>query len=202
MNCKNCNKVFYSKKKELCRSCINVTKPICKNCGKTHTSVTKEYCRNCARSLGFISKQAIQNRIRRSIKNLCSDIKEFEGEIKRLAVKMKYDLISPIDLYRIVDIYLKVTCDENKYSIQSPLDQCRCMIEELILALSNIDRTPSTKNGRAVVHINNRGRIVAEWSSIRKAALSLDYVASAIRSRCNGKKVKSIKEDLRWKSDI
>lgn len=211
--CKTCLKSFYtSKGKETCRSCSKSlgirreprpNEPVCKNCFKNFYSTRgKEFCRKCSLSLGLVSREAIRQLTKRRLLSLCEDIKIYEPEIKCLAVKLKYRMISPLDIYRIADLYMKITCNEIKYSTKEPLDQCYSMIDELLQTLMSLDQPKHPRSGKSVVVLDKNNKIKAEYPSVRQAAKALDYSEISITRLCDGKPVKCIKENIKWKASL
>lgn len=176
----------------------------CLNCKKKfYSSKGKENCSACNRLLG-VTKPNPQNdkiRILRALKRNCEDVRVYATDIKLLATKMKWNLINPIDNFRIADLYMKITCNDLKYSTKDAYQQAEFMIAEL-LKLLTADILPKTPgNARVIVQLNKEGEVIREFKSVRTCAKELDYAYETIQRRCDGLK-SSVREILKWKKDI
>lgn len=180
-------------------------KPIrkCENCSKKfYSSTGKTKCSACNRLLGFVKPSNYEKiRLNKALKRNCGSVHDYSTEIKILATKVKWNLINHIDIFRIADLYLTITCNDLKYSTKEPEQQVELMIAELLVLLSH---KPSTKVGRPsryVVQLNEKGEVIKEFVSVRKCSKELNYSQVTIQKRCNGQKTR-VREILKWKEDI
>ena len=202
-SCSNCGKTAISKFADIttCMSCRS-DKTRCKNCDKYFKSATgKEHCRVCRRLLGLISPIAMKKSIDIITKFNCSDVKEYEKEIKLLATKVKWGLISHLDYFRIADVWMAVTCDEVKWSAKEPNIQISLMIDLLVRMLQDanikyIKATPPSKR-KAVKQVDVSGRTLKTWSTVKEVCEEFDLSRPIITAVLNKKK-KITNLDLRW----
>lgn len=177
---------------------------ICLNCKKKFYSTKgKENCAPCSRLLGLIKPYIVRRSSYYKLKRTCEDVSLFERDIYLLATKFKWNLISPVDIYRVADLYIKVTCNDLKYSTNDPERQAEIMIKDLVELLELKKQLPTIARykARSIVQLSKNGRVIRTFNSIKHAVEVLDYTDSTIKRACNGKKT-IIKEILKWKADI
>lgn len=179
----------------------------CKSCGKkVVTKYIPPLCRYCKKLFGENKEHTVRVKVTKLVRKSCDDVKKYESEIKRLATKVKHNLLTPIDPFRICDIFIAVTCDETKYAALDVDMQCRLMIKDLVDMLTiphfQIKNSRSyNRRGRAIVKIEE-GVVIEQYASLRHAQEKTDYPRDSIKKVCNGGKVRSIKEDFRWARDF
>lgn len=174
---------------------------LCENCGNKFSSYTgKTHCQKCRNALGLVNSQALRARIQKRIKQTAEDPMLYADEIKRLAVKIKWNLLSHIDMFRVVHIYLNITNDPEKYSSDTPEIQAQLMIKELIRMIT----LPKKKPGRPSMSVCliEGDRVVKTWKSTTECANELGMRSTSVTKICNGGRVKGRKMMLVWKSDL
>lgn len=178
-NCTKCNRRFYSQ-------------------------IGKVDCKACMIQTGDMTSEYVRRKTIRQMKNNCQDVMDFESEIKILATKNKWNMLSHIDLFRIANIFIAVTCNENVYSTLEPDEQCKCMISDLIRMLSEKELETKIVISRAVVRVDSRGRVLEEYKSMTEAAKAHDVYVGYVQNSCRANLEKLSKKRLkfRWKKDI
>lgn len=176
----------------------------CINCGnKFHSTVGKVSCRKCNNLSKNLSRTYSDTKTKKMIKSNCDDYKQYETDIRLLYVKLKHNLLSQIDIFRVVNIYISVTCNEASYSTFTPEDQCACMLNDLMNMVTSVDEVKTKgRKGRAVVKINEEGDVIAEYASVTEAAKSHDIYKGYVTNSCNLKHKKHCQKSglrFRWK---
>jgi hypothetical protein len=206
--CNTCGKIATSKFDDMmdcskCRTKPVNNKKICAGCGrKFHTTTGKTLCRHCYSISGF---SLTQKRKQKQLQQLpdCHPITGWEKSIKTLLVKLKWNLLSPVDLFRVAHIYMDCVCDENKYSTLIPEEQCQYMLLEMSGILKG-ELDANNKKSKPVVKIDANGNILAEYSSMKSAASANKVFISFVANSCKkdgyiNAKGKNRKLRFRWK---
>lgn len=190
IQCSDCGKSCWTNKvgNTKCQGCRGTIKKTCVGCQKKfHSTTGANKCRFCKRVSGELTKKTY----RRDLENQCSDIKKYDSDIRCLCVKIKHNLMTPADFYRVCDIYMQVTCNENKYSTFEAKDQVAYMLKELwdTLKMSKevVFKTREDKRKKKVALFNEDGVEVKRWSSIRDCSYELDLNLDNIRAICTGR---------------
>lgn len=170
----------------------------CSRCGKKYHGTKKEYCRICCNELGLVTRNTIWFQQKRRMKSFVASPQPFITDIKILATKFKWNLLSPIDLFKIVNIWLKLFDANNGYDRMNLNDQISKMIADLKWSL---DKEPSNHESKrkiikGVVLWQNE-EIVKTWTSVKKCSEDLEISTSTIRMICDGKRTRFV-WDLRY----
>lgn len=172
----------------------------CKRCNKIYYSTTgKEYCRDCFSIVGVYKNIYYKNKQQKHIRINCNErVDKWETEIKLLATKIKWNLLTPIDHFRIANIWMSVTGDENKFSTQ-PVDvQCVNMIAKLLKMLSG-EIEVGNKRSKPVCKIDERGNVLETYRSVGEAAKANDVYKEFVTHSCNkGRSYKNSRLRFRW----
>lgn len=180
----------------------------CKGCDKKfHSKLGKELCRSCNALQNNYKPGYLKLKTKRMLKNNCADHRVWAKDIKLLYVKMKHNLLSHIDLFRIASIFMEITCNEVKYSSLEPEEQCKSMINDLIKMVTEDDYEISDGHhrGRGVVRIDEKGRVIETFRSIREAAEYHDVYRGFVKNSCDKAlegKDKNGRLRFRWKNHI
>jgi hypothetical protein len=203
--CVTCSKTAITKFEHVleCSKC-RTSNAKCANCGTKFKSKTgKEHCRVCRRLLGLISPVSMKKSIQLISRSNCSDVREHEKEIKILATKLKWNLLTPLDYYRVANVWMIVTCDELKWSSQEIHTQIELMLDLLVKMLSepvsNYTKKPSSGFRKSIKQVDSSGRTLKKWPTVKEACEELDLNRTLVTSILNGKK-KVSNLDLRWVS--
>lgn len=210
--CIECGKFAQSKYEQVdkCQSCRAVKQDIhkCKACDKNfYSTMGKVYCRACFAIRGEYSGNYLKNKTSALRSSMCKDIRLYKKQIYLLATKLKWGYINFIDYFRIADIYMSVTCDENKYSQMSAEEQCALMIADMVRMLDGtIEIGTPGRIGKGVVKVDGRGAVIKEYKSVKDAADDNDLYLSFVRRSCNESEFKGLGKNrtlrFRWKRDI
>jgi hypothetical protein len=201
--CVTCSKIAITKFDDVleCSKCRTMDTK-CANCGTKFTSTTgKKHCRVCRRLLGLISPVAMKRSISLTTKLNCSDVREHEKEIKILATKLKWNLLTPLDYYRVANVWMTVTCDEIKWSSKEIHTQIELMLDLLIRMLSepvsHYAKKPGAGFRKSVKQVDSSGRTLKKWSTVKEVCEEFDLNRTFVTAVLNGKK-KISNLDLRW----
>lgn len=184
-----------------CQKCRPKRTPHCESCGKKFSTINdKTKCRLCRRLHNEISEVSMRRNLLQQEKSLCNELEPVANDIRLLNAKLKWNLLTPLDYYRVADIFVKVTCDEMKYSAQEPEVQVKLMLNDLYQLLINDQFKIKSHRGikRAIVQLNSSGQVIAKWPSVRSCAKDLDLDRATVRAYCDGKR-KSRTYTLRWR---
>lgn len=178
----------------------------CVRCDKTlHGLKGKDTCRSCNWILGNVTEQYARRIILKIEEEHCSDAIHWQKEIMLLSVKQKWNLLNPIDYYRVADIFIKVSCDANKYSTETPEKQCELMLHELRLVLSGKAEAAKKrgKKGKSIVaYKSGTSEVFMSFNSCKECAEFFNCSSSTLSSHINARYLsKKIPYDLRWGKD-
>lgn len=200
--CENCHKAAISldHSVNLCQTCRPKKIGRCESCGKKFESTTgKTKCRLCRRLHNEISEFSIKRNLNQMQANLCNELQPYANDIRLLNAKLKWDLLTPLDYFRVADLYVKITCDEMKYSAQDPDVQIKLMLHDLYQLLVNDKfKIKSEKGKKAIIQLDKEGKVIAKWSSVKACAKDLYLDRASVRAYCNGKR-RSKFFILRWR---
>lgn len=175
----------------------------CKECNKIYySSKGNEYCRPCLREKGLLSDEQLRRILNQIKKNSCGDAHDYKTEIMMFSIKAKWDMLNEIDYYLIADLYLKIVCDEVRYSQNEPKNQIIYMLSDLRTMLMEFPKKSRRKKGQGkiIIETYSNGSIKRKFTSIKNAAIALDLGEYKVRSLCNKKK-KFTKPFLYWEKD-
>lgn len=173
--CGGCSRRAHTKKEGVtqcakCRGRDMKDYRLCDNCGRRFmTTIGKVLCRNCFGIGGNFSTSYKRSRL---IKWYASPLTGWSQQIKLLYVKVRANLISPVDMFQICHIFMECIGDENKYCALEPDQQIQYMILELKNLVIEFEK-PQVKNqrkGRAVELIDDDGLVLKAYISVPEAA--------------------------------
>lgn len=172
--CKTCNRKAHTKKEGVnqCAKCRGLNKKDhskCQNCNRRFfTTIGKVLCRYCFAIEGNFSQSYRKNQMP---KNNGGAVKQWEPEIKILLVKLKWNLLNYVDFFKICHIYMDCIGNENKYSTLEIDEQIQYMLLELKKMISgSFVQQITHRKGREVQQIDEFGRVINEYLSVRMAA--------------------------------
>ena len=128
-NCAGCGKLATSVDftMTLCQKC-RPHKIIKCQCGKKYsTKKGKTKCRNCFK---LENDYTIKN-LRNLYNRVKVDPKPYLLDIKLLLIKEKWNLLNPVDYYRVCNIWMLILGNELSYSADAPNIQIKLMLNEL-----------------------------------------------------------------------
>jgi len=123
--CQNCYSIIYRKKDKICVVCLT---PIL-------NKTTRDVCKRCFVPVGDKRKKEKVTRISKVIKN--NDYKPTSEDyetLKRLLVRYKLGICSPVDPYIVLDFYITLVIGEGKlspYEAMESEDQITYMLKDL-----------------------------------------------------------------------
>lgn len=204
--CSVCDKWSQSSKgRTICRKCDPADKSprkYCTSCGRRFWSqIGKEQCRTCMQAT--FNNQPIEyvnRKVKRLIEKSCESVFKYERDIKLLATKMKWDLLSHIDLFRIANIYMAVACDETKFSTYEADVQCQYMLSELMMMLQSDDGTYQPRY-KAICRMDGKGNVLQRWDNATSASVDLGVSRKILVSIAAGQKRVS-RLFMKWESDL
>jgi hypothetical protein len=204
--CSGCGKWSQSNSgKTMCRKCApkdDGPRKYCTSCGRKFWSQKgKEQCRTCMQAtFNGQAPEYVNRKVKRLIEKSCESVFKYERDIKILATKMKWNLLSHIDLFRIANIYMDVVCDETKFSTYEADVQCQYMLSELMIMLQSDDGTYQPKY-KAICRMDGKGNVLQRWDNATKASEELGVSRKILVSIAAGqKKVRRL--FMKWESDL
>jgi hypothetical protein len=187
--CKTCNRKAHTKKEGVteCAKCRGLNKKDhskCQNCNRTFfTTISKTLCRHCFAIKGNFSPSYRKTQM---VKNNIPSIKQWTPEIKILLVKLKWNLFNSVDFFKIAHIYMDCVNNENKYSTLEIDQQIQYMLLELKKMMTG-EFAPkgSFRRGREVQQIDDSGKVLKEYVSLRMAAAEHNISRVIVQKSCD-----------------
>ncbi len=201
--CAKCGRNAITKKEDVdkcstCRSKKNDTHLKCHDCGRRFFSTKgKTLCRHCFSIKGHFLSESYRRKNNRFSKDISDVISRWSPQIKILLVKMKWNLLNQVDIFKVAHIYMECIDNENKYSSLEVDEQVQYMLMELEKMMTG-NFNPSERAGRRVLQIDATGAIIKEFCSMNAAARELKVHLSFVKNSCNnngyiGKKFKRLR---------
>jgi hypothetical protein len=182
--CVSCSVTFSTNSEDVqCLRCKGTKMKTCQKCKKKFfTGTGKLKCTLCRRVDGELTTLSYRNITRGAINSLCGDVKEFKRDILLLATKEKWGLLNYIDHFRICHIWLSLICDELRHSKNSPEEQIKLMMADLLILLNGTEKqkakvkSAGNKLGRrkAVERLDEFGNVIGSWSCMKDCEAELD----------------------------
>jgi hypothetical protein len=202
--CEKCGRRAVSKDAAItnCKKCRGTSqkgKANCRTCGRIfHSTIGKDLCRFCYSIDGHLYSKSIRMRKHALVKKLEGPIDRWRDRIKILLVKMKWNLLSQIDIFLVAHIYMDITNNENKYSTLQIDHQIQYMLLELEKMMNN-EFVPPPRLGRRVEQIDSKGKVVQEFFSMSAAAKHHDVHIAVVRKSCLNGGFLNKKKPLRFR---
>lgn len=90
--------------------------------------------------MGLQTKTTITNRVNAAIRAMKMSPEFYAGDIKLLAIKAKWGLLNPIDVWRVCHIYMATLANSLSYCSLPPDQQANQMLSELVLVVKHLEK--------------------------------------------------------------
>jgi hypothetical protein len=187
--CKTCNKKALTQKEDMteCSKCRGLSKQDhskCENCNRRFfTTIGKTLCRQCFAIEGNFSSSYRKSQMP---KNASKTIRQWTPQIKILLVKLRWNILNPVDTFKIAHIYMDCVNNENKYSTLEIDHKIQYMLFELkTMMTGEFAPKGSFRRGREVQQIDDSGKVLKEYVSLRMAAVEHNISRVIVQKSCD-----------------